>query len=158
MRYGKACLPVWGGWFRSGAVKFLAIFDRFGCNGMKGRGMSEQENKIDESGYPAVLKTLRSPLSVFGLAMLICNGVFSMAAAFMNSLEAFIYSIHTFLAIVFSFVIIAIWSPRSLYHPSELAGMDKELPEIKHSRLVVTVVFMVSAFSYAGYQIYTSSK
>jgi hypothetical protein len=116
--------------------------------------MSE-ENTIDKNeSYPAIIGSLKSPLSVFGLAMLICNAVFSMSAAFMESLEAFIYSIHTFLAIVFSFVIIAIWSPRSLYHPAELAGMEKELPEIKNSRLIITVILMVAAFSYAGYQLY----
>lgn len=120
--------------------------------------MSDEENKINKKNYPAIISSLRSPLSIFGLAMLICNAVFSMSAAFMNSLEAFIYSIHTFLAIVFSFVIIAIWSPRSLYHPSELAGVDKELPDIKSSRLIITAVLMVAAFSYAGYQLYKLNK
>jgi hypothetical protein len=116
--------------------------------------MSDNDNKLDKEKYSRVISSLKSPLSVFGLAMLICNAVFSMSSAFMNSLEAFVYSIHTFLAIVFSFVIIAIWSPRSLYHPSELKGMDKELPEIKHSRLIITTVLMLSAFVYAGYQLY----
>jgi hypothetical protein len=86
--------------------------------------------------------------------MLICNAVFSLSAGLMGDLDAFIYSIHTFLAIVFSFVMIAIWSPRSLYHPSELKGMGDEIPEIKNSRLIITVVLMIAAFSYAAYQVY----
>jgi len=116
--------------------------------------MSEEDNKIEKSNYPAIISSLKSPLSVFGLAMLVCNAVFSISAGIMGSLDAFTYSIHTFLAIVYSFIIIAIWSPRSLYHPSELAGIENQLPDIKHSRLIITIVLLVSVFSYAGYQVY----
>ena len=52
--------------------------------------------------------------------MLICIAVSSMSAAFMDDLNAFVYSMHTFQAIVFSFTLTAIWNPRSLYHSSEL--------------------------------------
>lgn len=116
--------------------------------------MTDSDNDINKKNTPAIIASLKSPLSVFGLAMLICNAVFSVSAAVMKSLDAFVYSIHTFLAIVFAFVIIAIWSPRSLYHPSELVGLEKELPEIKHSRYVITGVFLLSGFSYAAYQVY----
>lgn len=115
--------------------------------------MPELESN-DTKNYPAIIGSLKSPLSVFGLAMLICNAVFSMAAAIMGKLDAFTYSIHTFLAIVFAFIVIAIWSPRSLYHPAELAGLEKELPEIKHSRLVITLVILLSGSIYTGYQVY----
>jgi hypothetical protein len=120
--------------------------------------MSEEKTDIEHKNYPAIIGSLKSPLSVFGLAMLICNAVFSISAAFINdnALEAFVYSIHTFLAIVFAFVIIAIWSPRSLYHPSELAGIGNELPEIKNSRMIITTIFMIAAFSYAGFQLIKS--
>ena len=77
-------------------------------------------NKSDLNNFPTIISSLRSPLSMFGLAMLICNAVFSLSAGLMNNLDAYIYSIHTFLSIVFAFIMIAIWSPRSLYHPSEL--------------------------------------
>ncbi|MFT7111105.1 MAG: hypothetical protein ACI843_002783 [Psychrobacter glaciei] len=113
--------------------------------------MSEEKNKIDNKSYSAIITSLKSPLSFFGLAMLICNAIFSVSAAFMGDIEAFKYSIHTFLAIIFAFIIIAIWSPRSLYHPSELVGLDKELPEIKNARPIITSVLLVSALLYAGY-------
>ena len=113
-----------------------------------------KNNEISKKNYSAVISSLRSPMSFFGLAMLICNAVFSMSAAIMNNLEAFIYSIHTFLAIVFLFVIIAIWSPRTLYHPSDLKGLEKGVPEIKNSRLLITLVILLAAFSYAAYQLY----
>jgi len=108
--------------------------------------MTDSEHDTENKNTPAIIASLKSPLSVFGLAMLICNAVFSVSAAVMNNLEAFTYSIHTFLAIVFAFVIIAIWSPRSLYHPSELVGLDKELAEIKHSKWVITGIFYCLVF------------
>ena len=111
------------------------------------------EGDSDLKSYPAIISSLRSPLSVFGLAMLICNAVFSLSAGIMGNLEAFIYSIHTFLAIVFAFIMIAIWSPRSLYHPSELKGIKDEIPEIKNSRIIITVVLLIVIFAYAIYQI-----
>jgi hypothetical protein len=118
----------------------------------------DKNNDIENKSYPAIISSLRSPMSMFGLAMLICNAVFSTSAAIMNNLEAFVYSIHTFLAIVFSFVIIAIWSPRTLYHPSDLKGLEKEVPEIKHARLIITLVFLLAAFTYAAYQVYKLSR
>ncbi len=113
-----------------------------------------ENNTSGIKAYPAIISSLRSPLSMFGLAMLMCNAVFSLSAGLMNNLEAFIYAIHTFLGIVFAFIMIAIWSPRSLYHPSELKGIDKEIPEIKNSRLIITTVLLIVMFSYAAYQIY----
>jgi hypothetical protein len=89
---------------------------------------------------------------MFGLAMLICNAVFSLSAALLGDPQAFIYAIHTFLAIIFAFIMIAIWCPRALYHPSDLKEFKNELPEIKHSRLIVTIVLLIGLFSYAGYQ------
>ena len=120
--------------------------------------MSEENANTGEKAYPAIIGSLKSPLSVFGLAMLVCNAVFSMAAAFMNNINAFIYSIHTFLAIVFAFIAVAIWSPRSLYHPAELAGIEQEVPETKTSKLIITLVILLSGFSYAGYQMYKFNK
>lgn len=117
----------------------------------------DKNTEIETKSYPAIISSLRSPMSLFGLAMLICNAIFSTSAAIMDDLEAFTYSIHAFLAIVFLFVIIAIWSPRTLYHPSDLKGLEKELPEIKHSRLIITLVGLLAAFSYAGFQMYKLS-
>jgi len=116
--------------------------------------MSEQNDESGLRAFPAIISALRSPLSMFGLAMLICNAIFSLSAALLGELQAFIYAIHTFLAIVFAFIIIAIWCPRSLYHPSELKEFGDALPEVKNARLIVTTVLLLGLFSYAGYQIY----
>ena len=120
--------------------------------------MAEQDTKPDLKSFPAIISSLRSPLSMFGLVMLICNAVFSLSAAMMDDINAFIYAIHTFLGIVFAFILIAIWSPRSLYHPAELKGLEDQLPEIKNSRQIITIVLLIGAFSYAGYQIFKPNK
>lgn len=114
----------------------------------------DENTKVETRNYSTIISSLRSPMSMFGLAMLVCNAVFSTSAAIMNNLEAFIYSIHTFLAIVFLFVIIAIWSPRTLYHPSDLKGLEKEVPEIRNSRLIITAIGMAAACLYAAYQVF----
>ena len=118
-------------------------------------GMSEimdENNEVEKNNYAGIISSLRSPMSMFGLAMLICNAIFSTSAVIMKNLNAFNYSIHTFLAIVFLFVIIAIWSPRTLYHPADLKGLEKEVPEIKHSRLIITLSMLLAGFAYAVYQ------
>lgn len=117
--------------------------------------MSDAEKKISSEQYPAIIQSLKSPMSVFGLAMLLCNAVFAISAAFMEDINAFTYAIHTFLAIVFAFVGIAVWSPRSLYHPAELQGIEKDLNEPKHSKYILTFVILIAGFGYAGYQIAT---
>jgi hypothetical protein len=99
----------------------------------------DENNEVEKNNYAGIISSLRSPMSMFGLAMLICNAIFSTSAVIIQDLNAFNYSIHTFLAIVFLFVIIAIWSPRTLYHPADLKGLEKEVPEIKHSRLIITL-------------------
>ena len=112
----------------------------------------DENNEVEKNNYAGIISSLRSPMSMFGLAMLICNAIFSTSAVIMKNLNAFNYSIHTFLAIVFLFVIIAIWSPRTLYHPADLKGLEKEVPEIKHSRVIITLIMFLAVSAYAIYQ------
>jgi FtsH-binding integral membrane protein len=112
----------------------------------------DENNEVEKNNYAGIISSLRSPMSTFGLAMLICNAIFSTSAVIIQDLNAFNYSIHTFLAIVFLFVIIAIWSPRTLYHPADLKGLEKDAPEIKHSRLIITLIMLLAVSAYAVYQ------
>jgi FtsH-binding integral membrane protein len=112
----------------------------------------DENNEVEKNNYAGIISSLRSPMSMFGLAMLICNAIFSTSTVIIQDLNAFNYSIHTFLAIVFLFVIIAIWSPRTLYHPADLKGLEKEVPEIKHSRVIITLIMFLAVSAYAIYQ------
>lgn len=78
----------------------------------------------------------------------------------MDNVEAFTYSLHLFLAVIAAFVLTALWSPRSLYHP-------KELLEIRHMQRddddrqifpvarpwVPTLVISVGVLFYGAYQL-----
>ncbi len=105
--------------------------------------------------YPSIISAIRSPLSLFGLIMLVSNGVFAISAASMEAphdIEAFKYAIHMFLSIVGAFIMIAIWVPRSLYHPRELKGIEGDIIGPTTPRAVVTVVLLLVMFAYMAYQ------
>jgi hypothetical protein len=112
-------------------------------------------------GWSRVLAATGSPLKLFALIVLVCNTVFGVAAAWTGKLEAFTYSIHMFLAIVASFVLIALWSPRSLYHPKELLELrelekgceDDEKLMPPDRPWVATVVLVAGVIFYAFYQL-----
>jgi len=111
-------------------------------------------------GWPKILAATGSPLKLFALTVLVCNSVFGIAAGLMANIEAFKYSIHMFLGIVVAFVLTALWSPRSLYHPKELLEIrnlqqkneeDKELFPVDRP-WVPTILIFVGLACYAAYQ------
>ena len=114
-------------------------------------------------GWSRIMAATGSPLKLFALIVLVCNAVFGVAAASMGDLEAFTYTIHMFLAVVASFVLIALWSPRSLYHPKELLELkalekgskddDKILP--RERPWVATAVLIAGVVLYGLYQLIT---
>lgn len=125
--------------------------------------MSDEEppEKAETRGWSRVLAATGSPLKLFALIVLVCNTVFGVAAASTGKLEAFTYSVHMFLAIVASFVLIALWSPRSLYHPKELLELKELEKEYDDGeRLmppdrpwVATAILVVGVIFYALYQL-----
>jgi hypothetical protein len=64
----------------------------------------------------------------------------------------FNYSIHMFLGLVGFFATIALWSPRALYHPNELRGLEeKDKPADRP--LVPTVAAFLGVVLYMAYQL-----
>ena len=113
---------------------------------------NDNTKKLKESDYSSIISAIRSPLSLFGLIVLVCNAVFAISAAAMNNLEAFKYAIHMFLAIVAAFVMIALWHPRSLYHPRELEGLRGDITGVRLPKIIITAVLLLALFVYMGYQ------
>jgi len=117
----------------------------------------------DQRGWSRILAATGSPLKLFALTVLVCNSVFALAAAWLGSIEAFIYTIHTFLAIVSAFTLTALWSPSSLYHPRELAELERlrrDMPELAAPAppdrpWVPTLVVAVGLIGYTIYQLVT---
>jgi len=90
-------------------------------------GAEESPAEKRSNRWIGLVKATASPLKLFALIVLICNSVFGVAAAWSYDESVFIYTLHTFLFVIGAFVLIALWSPRSFYSPSELA----ELVEIE---------------------------
>ena len=85
--------------------------------------MNDENNEIVKGkDIPGILTAIGSPLKLFALVIIFSNTVFGLAA----SEENFKFAIHMFLAIVGAMLLIALWSPRSLYHPVELKDIPCE--------------------------------
>lgn len=89
--------------------------------------MADEKKPEPDSGmiskWIGVMRATGSPLKMFALIVLICNSAFGVAAAWAYGPDVFIYTLHTFLAVVASFVMVVLWSPRSFYSPSELIAL-----------------------------------
>jgi len=115
--------------------------------------VNDQNEVNTNNEVPKIIATIGSPLKFFALAIIVCNTIFGVAAATMDDPNNFKYSIHMFLAIIGAFLLIALWSPRSLYHPTELEKIpEKNLP--KDHPLAATVFLFVGLAAYISYQIF----
>lgn len=113
------------------------------------------------SRWTALVKATGSPLKLFALMVLVCNTAFGITSAVAFGPDIFVYTLHTFLAVVASFVLIALWSPRSFYTPLELmtlveleekkGGQKPVFPESKP--LVATVLLALGVLGYLLYQL-----
>ena len=72
----------------------------------------------------SALNYVTSPLTLFGLVILVCNAIFAACATVLKEPEIFKYTLHMFIAIVFLIGGIVLWAPTYLYHPREVAGID----------------------------------
>lgn len=126
--------------------------------------MAEKELPKDgKSGWARIIAATGSPLKLFALTILVCNAVFGIAGASMKSDLAFTYSLHVFVAVISAFVLIALWSPRSFYHPNELAEMrrnDADGPDTSdifpvERPAVATAIWCAGLVLYAFYQLIT---
>lgn len=105
-----------------------------------------------DTDYSTILQVIGSPLRFFGLTALICSAAFSIGAGILKNERAFVYCIHMFLAIIGLFATIAVWCPRSLYHPSELTSLGNQLPQ--NSTLPVAIISILVLLIYMLYTFY----
>lgn len=127
--------------------------------------MADEKKPEPDSGliskWIGVMRATGSPLKMFALIVLICNSAFGVAAAWAYGPDVFIYTLHTFLAVVASFVAIVLWSPRSFYSPSELVVLVELEQRFGRENLVFpaanpkipTFVIALFVLIYAVYQL-----
>lgn len=131
-----------------------------GSNPERDAEPEQSAEKGKQSKWLALIRMTGSPLKLFALIVLVCNSVFGIAAASSYDDTIFIYTLHTFLAVVASFVLIALWSPRSFYTPTELlslAELEAKNPDGKsvfpQSRPIVpTLIIAAFILVYGVYQ------
>ncbi|MDI4666493.1 hypothetical protein K9U40_19500 [Xanthobacter autotrophicus] len=118
----------------------------------------DDPNKISQ--WRSLMQAASSPIKLFALIVLVCNTVFGAAAA-ISSPSNFMYTLHAFLAVVASFVLMAIWSPRSFYSPAELKTLLEVEQQVGRSVFpesrpwMMTLSFFVGLLIYAIYQFAT---
>ena len=122
--------------------------------------MAEGDQGQDgKGGWARIISATGSPLKLFALTILVCNAIFGVAGASMDNETAFTYSLHVFVAVISAFVLIALWSPRSFYHPNELAEMrrnaeDGDLFPMERPA-VATAIWCGGLVLYGFYQLIT---
>ena len=93
----------------------------------------------------------RSPIEIIGVAAMACNSIFAVAASYLKDPISFKYCIHMFLGILAFLLLTAIWSPASLYHPSDLQDVSEiSLPPSRP--WVPTICMVVAVLIYMVYQ------
>jgi hypothetical protein len=120
-----------------------------------------KEDDSKPSRWTGLVKATGSPLKLFALMVLVCNTAFGITSAVALGPEVFVYTLHTFLAVVGSFVLIALWSPRSFYTPTELLalaelegrGADRGSIFPQSKPLVATVILVAGVLAYLAYQL-----
>ncbi|MFG1305514.1 hypothetical protein V5F34_15425 [Xanthobacter autotrophicus] len=126
--------------------------------GAKAEKAKDDPNKISQ--WRSLMQATSSPIKLFALIVLVCNTVFGAAAA-ISSPANFMYTLHAFLAVVASFVLMAIWSPRSFYSPAELKTLLEVEQQVGRSVFpesrpwMMTLSFFVGLLIYAIYQFAT---
>lgn len=110
--------------------------------------MIEKVQQNNSTDVPKLLGAVKSPLSFLTFAAIICEMVFGIVGAFKNDTEIIMYAMHMFLAIVGALILIAIWCPKSLYHPNDIKDIDFNHPEDKTGKWVVTISLGIAMFGY----------
>jgi uncharacterized membrane protein YozB (DUF420 family) len=115
--------------------------------------MIEKGQQNNSTDVPKILSAVKSPLSFLTFAAIICEMVFGIVGAFKDDIEIIKYAMHMFLAIVGALVLIAIWCPKSLYHPHDIKDVDFNHPEDKTGKWVVTISLGIAMFGYMVFMI-----
>jgi nitrate reductase gamma subunit len=90
---------------------------------------------------------------VFALAMMACAAVFGASATLLkeNSLSAFTYSLHTFLAVTGMFFLTLLFCRKAIYPPSDLVWAMKHKVDLGSDRPVLAAVLIGIMLVFYGY-------
>jgi hypothetical protein len=112
---------------------------------------STKPNGFMDSAWAAVTRS-KTPINLFAIAMMSCSAILGWSATQIkneNSLTAFTYTLHTFLAVTGMFFVTILFCRKGVYHPDDLAkaiheGID--LGEDRPKIAAALIVLMLSAY------------
>tara|TARA_B110000971_G_scaffold216230_2_gene250923 strand:- start:75 stop:449 length:375 start_codon:yes stop_codon:yes gene_type:complete len=115
--------------------------------------MGDKEENTDSTDVPKILRAVKSPLGFLTFAAIICEMVFGIVGAVTSKPDIIIFSMHMFLAIVGALILIAVWCPRSLYHPNDIRDIDIDHGDDNTGKWVVTISLGLALIAYMAYMI-----
>ena len=115
--------------------------------------MGGKDDHRDSTDVPKILGAVKSPLGFLTFSAIICEMVFGIVGALKGNDEIIVFSMHMFLAIVGALILVAIWCPRSLYHPNEIKDIDIDRGDDNTGKWVVTISLGLAAIAYMVFTI-----
>ena len=127
-----------------------------GCPSAAAQQSSESRTGVN-SAWSAVSRS-KTPINLFAIAMMCCASVLGMSATQIDSpesLKAFTYTLHVFMAVTGMFFVTILFCRKGVYHPDDLAkakrdGISDEMGADQPVIAAVLIITMLSA--YAAYQ------
>jgi formate hydrogenlyase subunit 4 len=120
--------------------------------------MDDKHENSNSTDVPKILRAVKSPLSFLTFSAIICETVFGIVGAFTDNPEIIIFSMHMFLAIVGALILIAVWCPKSLYHPNDIKDIDIDHEDDNTGKWVVTISLAFALIAYMIYMAIMSDK
>lgn len=100
-----------------------------------------------------VVSRAKTPINIFAVAMMTCAAILGMSATQVNSpesLKAFTYTLHIFLAVTGMFFVTILFCRKGVYHPDDLAKAKREglddLGEDKPEIAAIAIGLMLLAY------------
>lgn len=115
-------------------------------------GYPQQDaQKENASPWRAAIKA-KTPINVFALAMMACASIFGVSSTQLgeDSLEAFTYALHVFLAVSGMFFVCLLFCRSCIYHPDDLAKAKKyglETPPDRPGIAAALIAVMLTGYT-----------
>jgi hypothetical protein len=112
---------------------------------------------VIDGAWAAVTRS-KTPINLFAIAMMSCSSILGMSATRVesdNSLIAFTYTLHIFMAVTGMFFVTILFCRKGIYHPDDLAKAKREgitdMGEDKPIIAAVLIVLMLIAYGLFQY-------
>ncbi len=119
-------------------------------------GSTTEPRSFLHGAWAAVTRS-KTPINLFAIAMMSCAAILGMSATQVesdNSLTAFTYTLHTFLAVAGMFFVTILFCRKGIYHPEDLAKAKRNgISDLGEDRPVIAAVLIfLMLIAYGLYQ------